>query len=132
MVYQPSSDMSADTASMGDTLYKSYGLQSIRIAGALPHPSTLVQSAAMASVAPFASFRGGMDGMDRATAGRALNAEMSGRVNAADAHTTGAFLLAFRTVIFASAASTPLGGVVAWLSITVAGGPRAKQAARPI
>lgn len=35
-----------------DTLYEPYALQSIRIAGAQPHPTRLVQSAAMASVAP--------------------------------------------------------------------------------
>jgi predicted RNA methylase len=35
-----------------DTLYEPYTLQSIRIAGAHPHPTRLVQSAAMSSVAP--------------------------------------------------------------------------------
>jgi len=35
-----------------DALYEPYVLQSIRIAGAQPHPTRLVQSAAMASVAP--------------------------------------------------------------------------------
>jgi len=35
-----------------DTLYEAYQLQSIRIPGAQPHPTKLVQSAAMASVAP--------------------------------------------------------------------------------
>jgi predicted RNA methylase len=35
-----------------DAIYEDYGLQSIRIPGALPHPTRLVQSAAMASVAP--------------------------------------------------------------------------------
>lgn len=35
-----------------ETLYETYGLQAIRIAGAAPHPTTLVQSAAMSSVAP--------------------------------------------------------------------------------
>jgi hypothetical protein len=35
-----------------DALYEEYGLQSIRIPGACPHPTKLVQSAAMASVAP--------------------------------------------------------------------------------
>ena len=33
-------------------MYEEYGLQAIRIPGALPHPTKLVQSAAMASVAP--------------------------------------------------------------------------------
>jgi predicted RNA methylase len=37
---------------ISDALYEAYGLQSIRIPGAHPHPTKLVQSAAMASVAP--------------------------------------------------------------------------------
>jgi predicted RNA methylase len=39
-------------ANMTDALYEEYGLQSIRIPGAQAHPTKLVQSAAMASVAP--------------------------------------------------------------------------------
>ena len=35
-----------------EALYEPYGLQSVRIEGARPHPTRLVQSAAMASVAP--------------------------------------------------------------------------------
>ena len=35
-----------------EALYEGYALQSIRIPGAAPHPTRLVQSAAMASVAP--------------------------------------------------------------------------------
>ncbi len=37
---------------LSETLYEPYTLQSIRIAGAEPHPTRLVQSAAMSSVAP--------------------------------------------------------------------------------
>ncbi|MDE1993281.1 MAG: strawberry notch family protein [Rhizobiaceae bacterium] len=37
---------------LSDSIYESYALQSIRILGAQPHPTKLVQSAAMASVAP--------------------------------------------------------------------------------
>ncbi|GAA4133659.1 strawberry notch-like NTP hydrolase domain-containing protein [Aminobacter aganoensis] len=37
---------------MTDALYEEYGLQSIRIPGAQAHPTKLVQSAAMASIAP--------------------------------------------------------------------------------
>lgn len=37
---------------LGEAIYEPYGLQSLRIAGASPHPTALVQSAAMASVAP--------------------------------------------------------------------------------
>ena len=39
-------------ARITDALYEEYGLQSIRIPGSQPHPTKLVQSAAMASVAP--------------------------------------------------------------------------------
>jgi predicted RNA methylase len=39
-------------ARLTDTLYEEYGLQSIRISGSQAHPTKLVQSAAMASVAP--------------------------------------------------------------------------------
>lgn len=45
-------DPTVQTAKLNDTLYEPYRVQSIRIEGAKPHPSTLVQSAAMASVAP--------------------------------------------------------------------------------
>lgn len=37
---------------LGEGIYEPYALQSLRIAGAVPHPTPLVQSAAMASVAP--------------------------------------------------------------------------------
>lgn len=37
---------------LSDAIYEPYALQSIRIPGAQPHPTKLVQSAAMASVAP--------------------------------------------------------------------------------
>ncbi|HQV03469.1 MULTISPECIES: strawberry notch family protein [unclassified Novosphingobium] len=37
---------------LNDALYEPYALQSLRIPGAQPHPTRLVQSAAMASVAP--------------------------------------------------------------------------------
>ena len=42
----------AQAARLTDALYEVYGLQSLRIPGAQPHPTPLVQSAAMASVAP--------------------------------------------------------------------------------
>lgn len=40
------------SARLSETLYEPYTLQSLRIPGAKPHPTKLVQSAAMASVAP--------------------------------------------------------------------------------
>ncbi len=44
--------MPADGAHLTDAIYEEYGLQSIRIPGSKAHPTKLVQSAAMASVAP--------------------------------------------------------------------------------
>lgn len=41
-----------ESARLSDSIYEPYALQSIRIAGAQAHPTKLVQSAAMASVAP--------------------------------------------------------------------------------
>ena len=37
---------------LSDAIYEGYTVQSIHIPGAIPHPTKLVQSAAMASVAP--------------------------------------------------------------------------------
>ncbi|MFZ2870984.1 strawberry notch family protein, partial [Zavarzinia sp.] len=45
-------DWSPPAGNLTDTLYEPYDLQSIRIPGAKPHPTRLVQSSAMASVAP--------------------------------------------------------------------------------
>ena len=42
----------SDAARLSDAIYETFRLQSINIAGAGPHPTKLVQSAAMASVAP--------------------------------------------------------------------------------
>jgi P-loop containing NTP hydrolase pore-1 len=42
----------AETGRLTESLYEPYALQSIWIAGSQPHPTPLVQSAAMASVAP--------------------------------------------------------------------------------
>jgi P-loop containing NTP hydrolase pore-1 len=42
----------AEGGRITEALYEGYGLQSIRIPGSQPHPTRLVQSAAMASVAP--------------------------------------------------------------------------------
>lgn len=47
------SPLAPDHATLvSDAIYEDYGLQAIRIAGAQAHPTPLVQSAAMASVAP--------------------------------------------------------------------------------
>ncbi len=42
----------AEAGRLSDAIYEEYGLQAIRISGAAAHPTRLVQSAAMASVAP--------------------------------------------------------------------------------
>src|SRR3546814_1296885 len=42
----------AESGRLTDAIYEPYALQSLRIPGAKPHPTPLVQSAAMASVAP--------------------------------------------------------------------------------
>ena len=52
IVYEPIEWAATQGADLVDTLYEGYALQSIRIEGAQPHPTKLVQSAAMASVAP--------------------------------------------------------------------------------
>jgi hypothetical protein len=50
--YETIDAMPPDAARLSDAIYEEYRLQSIRIPGAIPHPTKLVQSAAMASVAP--------------------------------------------------------------------------------
>ena len=52
LVYEPCDWAPAEGARISEALYEGYVLQSIRIPGAKPHPTRLVQSAAMASVAP--------------------------------------------------------------------------------
>jgi predicted RNA methylase len=52
VAYEPVDWITTDTSKITDALYEAYTLQSIRIPGAQAHPTKLVQSAAMASVAP--------------------------------------------------------------------------------
>jgi len=52
LAYEPTEWTSAQGADLADSLYEGYALQSICIEGAQPHPTKLVQSVAMASVAP--------------------------------------------------------------------------------
>jgi len=51
LIYE-TADWTPPTGRLGDSIYEPYTLQSLRIPGAKPHPTPLVQSAAMASVAP--------------------------------------------------------------------------------
>lgn len=50
--YETAAVIERETTPAGEAIYEAYGLQAIRIPGARPHPTKLVQSAAMASVAP--------------------------------------------------------------------------------
>ncbi|MEW5704345.1 MAG: strawberry notch-like NTP hydrolase domain-containing protein [Pseudomonadota bacterium] len=52
VAYEPCDWAPAEDGRISEALYENYALQSIRIAEAKPHPTRLVQSAAMASVAP--------------------------------------------------------------------------------
>ena len=52
VAYEPVDWAPTDARQISDALYEAYALQSIRIPGAQAHPTKLVQSAAMASVAP--------------------------------------------------------------------------------
>jgi predicted RNA methylase len=52
LTYEPIEWKPAEGADLTDALYEGYALQSIHIPGAKSHPTKLVQSAAMASVAP--------------------------------------------------------------------------------
>ena len=52
VAYEPVDWIPTDASKITDALYEDYTLQSIRIPGAQAHPTKLVQSAAMASVAP--------------------------------------------------------------------------------
>ncbi len=58
IAHEPIEWKPAEGADLTDALYEGYALQSIHIPGAKPHPTKLVQSAAMASVAsPHPSYR---------------------------------------------------------------------------
>ncbi|WP_425350249.1 strawberry notch-like NTP hydrolase domain-containing protein [Phyllobacterium phragmitis] len=52
LAYETAERREADAGRITDAIYEEYALQSIRIPDAQPHPTKLVQSAAMASVAP--------------------------------------------------------------------------------
>jgi len=52
LAYDATEAASLDSSRLSEALYEPYAVQSIRIPGARPHPTPLVQSAAMASVAP--------------------------------------------------------------------------------
>lgn len=69
-----------------DALYEEYGLQSIRIPGSQAHPTKLVQSAAMASVAPpRPNYRPHLPANDVAD-GLLSGAQLESVINAGEAH----------------------------------------------
>ncbi|ALC11415.1 strawberry notch family protein [Sphingopyxis sp. 113P3] len=52
LAYETQDWLAGEGGRLSESIYEEYGLQAIRIAGAQAHPTRLVQSAAMASVAP--------------------------------------------------------------------------------
>ena len=52
LAYETQDSLAGEGGRLSDGIYEEYGLQAIRIAGSQAHPTRLVQSAAMASVAP--------------------------------------------------------------------------------
>ena len=52
LAYEPVEAEATEAARLSEALYEPFALQTVRIAGARPHPTPLVQSAAMASVRP--------------------------------------------------------------------------------
>ena len=52
LAYETLDWLAGEGGRLSDAIYEEYGLQAIRIAGSQAHPTKLVQSAAMASVAP--------------------------------------------------------------------------------
>ncbi len=52
LAYEPVEAEAAEAARLSEALYEPFALQTVRFAGAHPHPTPLVQSAAMASVRP--------------------------------------------------------------------------------
>jgi predicted RNA methylase len=76
----------AERGGLTEALYEGYDLQSIRIAGARPHPTRLVQSAAMASVAPPKPSYGPHLPADAVSVGLLSDAQLESVIYAGEAH----------------------------------------------
>ena len=86
LTYEPIAWEPAGSAALTDALYEGYALQAIHIPGAKPHPTTLVQSAAMASVAPpRPSYRPHLPGKI-IKGGILSDAQLESVIHAGDAH----------------------------------------------
>jgi predicted RNA methylase len=86
VAYEPVDWTPTDASKITDALYESYALQSIRIPGAQAHPTRLVQSAAMASVAlPKPSYRPHVPAMVIAD-GILSDAQLESVIYAGEAH----------------------------------------------
>jgi predicted RNA methylase len=86
LVYETVNVAPEEAAQFTDALYEPYQLQSIRIPGAQPHPTKLVQSVAMASVVPpKPSYRPHL--LERLVTGGALSdAQLESIIYAGEAH----------------------------------------------
>lgn len=112
---------------LGDTIYEPYSLQSLCIDGARPHPTALVQSAAMASVAPPRPFYRPNLSMRLVEDGTLSDAQLESVIYAGEAHSehlSGAWAvddhgIRFRRRATTSKASSGSGGAGSWATAPV-------------